>query len=57
VEVVVHAPAQARGFKPGQFYRLQNFESTARVVEGTRLLMEGLALTGAWTDPRRACSR
>jgi NAD(P)H-flavin reductase len=28
VEVVVHAPAQARGFKPGQFYRLQNFEST-----------------------------
>jgi NADPH-dependent glutamate synthase beta subunit-like oxidoreductase/NAD(P)H-flavin reductase len=51
VDVVVHAPAQARAFKPGQFYRLQNFESTARVVEGTSLLMEGLALTGAWTDP------
>ena len=53
VEVVVHAPAQARAFKPGQFYRLQNFESTAKVVEGTSLMMEGLALTGAWTDPER----
>jgi NADPH-dependent glutamate synthase beta subunit-like oxidoreductase/NAD(P)H-flavin reductase len=51
VDVVVHAPAQARAFKPGQFYRLQNFESHARVVEGTSLLMEGLALTGAWNDP------
>lgn len=51
VEVVVHAPAQARAFKPGQFYRLQNFETTATVVEGTSFLMEGLALTGAWTDP------
>lgn len=51
VEVVVHAPAQARNFRPGQFYRLQNFESRARRIEGTSLLMEGLALTGAWTDP------
>ena len=37
----------ARKFQPGQFYRLQNFESFAPVVEGTRLAMEGLALTGA----------
>ena len=27
VEVVVRAPIAARAFKPGQFYRLQNFES------------------------------
>ncbi len=27
VEVVVRAPAAARRFRPGQFYRLQNFES------------------------------
>ena len=40
----------ARKFKPGQFYRLQNFESFAPVVAGTRLGMEGLALTGAWID-------
>jgi NADPH-dependent glutamate synthase beta subunit-like oxidoreductase/NAD(P)H-flavin reductase len=50
VEVVVHAPMAARKFKPGQFYRLQNFESIAPIVEGTRLSMEGLALTGAWID-------
>jgi NADPH-dependent glutamate synthase beta subunit-like oxidoreductase/NAD(P)H-flavin reductase len=53
VEVVVHAPRQARSFRPGQFFRLQNFESRAARVDGTSLLMEGLALTGAWTDPER----
>jgi len=50
VEVVVRAPAAARRFQPGQFYRLQNFETLAREVDGTRLAMEGLALTGAWVD-------
>ncbi|MHB8416560.1 MAG: FAD-dependent oxidoreductase [Myxococcales bacterium] len=53
VEVIVRAPFAARRFRPGQFYRLQNYETHARTVEGTRLLMEGLALTGAWTDPER----
>jgi len=46
----VHAPAAARAFKPGQFYRLQNYESLACHIDGTRLAMEGLALTGAWVD-------
>ncbi len=50
VEVVVHAPAAARRFAPGQFYRLQNFETLATRIEGTRLAMEGIALTGAWVD-------
>ena len=50
VEVIVHAPAAARRFEPGQFYRLQNYETQARRVNGTRLLMEGIALTGAWVD-------
>ena len=58
VEVVVRAPAQARAFRPGQFYRLQNYEMLApRVAEAgigsTVLGMEGLAMTGAWTDPER----
>jgi NADPH-dependent glutamate synthase beta subunit-like oxidoreductase/NAD(P)H-flavin reductase len=52
VDVVVKAPLQARKFRPGQFYRLQNFETTAPVVDGTRLVMEGLALTGAWVDEK-----
>ncbi len=51
VEVIVRAPLAAKKFHPGQFYRLQNFEMFAPVVEGTRLAMEGLALTGASTDP------
>ncbi|HCA57020.1 MAG TPA: pyridine nucleotide-disulfide oxidoreductase, partial [Blastocatellia bacterium] len=50
VDVIVKAPLQARKFDPGQFYRLQNFETQAPVVDGTRLMMEGLALTGAWVD-------
>jgi NAD(P)H-flavin reductase len=65
VEIVVHAPMAARKFQPGQFYRLQNFETYAQLISlehkgdgnGTpdiraraRLAMEGLALTGAWVD-------
>jgi len=50
VEVVVKAPKAARAFLPGQFYRLQNFESLAPSLDGAKLAMEGLALTGAWTD-------
>ena len=57
VEIVLHAPAAARAFRPGQFYRLQNFEMLApRIAEpaiSTLLAMEGLAMTGAWTDPER----
>jgi NAD(P)H-flavin reductase len=52
VDVIVKAPLQARKFEPGQFYRLQNFETSAPVVDGTRLMMEGLALTGAWVDEK-----
>ncbi len=50
VEVVVHAPAAARAFNPGQFYRLQNYEVLAPRTEDTVLAMEGLAMTGAWVD-------
>ncbi len=53
VEVVIRAPLAARRFRPGQFYRLQNYETSSPRVEGTRLTMEGLALTGAWVDPER----
>jgi NADPH-dependent glutamate synthase beta subunit-like oxidoreductase/NAD(P)H-flavin reductase len=50
VEVVIRAPLAARTFHPGQFYRLQNFETLAPSIDGTTLAMEGLALTGAWVD-------
>jgi len=53
VEVVVRAPLAARRFRPGQFYRLQNFETSALRTEQSRLAMEGLAMTGAWVDRER----
>jgi NAD(P)H-flavin reductase/NADPH-dependent glutamate synthase beta subunit-like oxidoreductase len=53
VEVIVRAPAAARHFHPGQFYRLQNYESVAPRVGRVPLLMEGIALTGAWVDKEK----
>ena len=54
----MRAPAAARAFRPGQFYRLQNYEAYARRVDSdTTLAMEGLALTGAWVDVDRRCVR
>lgn len=53
IEVIVKAPMQAKKFKPGQFYRIQNLESLAPVVHGTVLAAEGLALTGAWVDKEK----
>ncbi len=54
IEVIVKAPAAARHFQPGQFYRLQNFERlSTRVSDEAHvapLMMEGIALTGAWVD-------
>ncbi|MFO1419077.1 MAG: FAD-dependent oxidoreductase [Methylotetracoccus sp.] len=50
IEVIVRAPLSAKHFCPGQFYRVQNYETLAPVVEDTVLATEGLALTGAWVD-------
>ncbi len=52
-EVVLRAPMAARRFEPGQFFRLQNFERLAPVVDGHRLAVEGIALTGAWVDKEK----
>ena len=53
VEIVLRAPFAAARFQPGQFFRLQNYDARSRVVRGTRMTMEGLALTGAWVDVER----
>jgi NADPH-dependent glutamate synthase beta subunit-like oxidoreductase/NAD(P)H-flavin reductase len=52
VEVIIRAPQAARKFRPGQFFRLQNYETYSAKALDTRLAMEGLALTGAWVDPK-----
>ncbi len=50
VELTVRAPMAAKRFRPGQFFRLQNFETHAPLVEGTRLQSEALALYGSKVD-------
>lgn len=50
VEVIVKAPFAVEKFHPGQFYRLQNYETNAKNINGTALTMEGLAMTGSLTD-------
>ncbi|MFQ5750421.1 MAG: FAD-dependent oxidoreductase [bacterium] len=52
VEVVIKAPFQAQRFHPGEFYRLQNYETEAEKIDGIPLTMEGIALTGAWVDKK-----
>ncbi|MGH7145974.1 MAG: FAD-dependent oxidoreductase, partial [Planctomycetota bacterium] len=53
VEVVIRAPQAARRFQPGQFFRLQDYEASAQRIDGTLFTLEGIALTGAWTDPEK----
>lgn len=50
IQLDVKAPMAAKNFKPGQFYRLQNFESYAPLAGKTRLLSEGVALICAKAD-------
>ncbi len=53
VEVIVRGHYIAKKFEPGQFYRLQNYETFSTAVDGTKLQMEGLALTGAYVDKEK----
>ena len=53
VEVFIKAPFAAKRFLPGQFYRIQNFESSSPTRNGVRLSSEGMALTGATVDPEK----
>lgn len=50
VEIFVKSPLAASEFRPGQFYRLQNYESNAKINNGYLKAIEPLALTGASVD-------
>jgi NADPH-dependent glutamate synthase beta subunit-like oxidoreductase/NAD(P)H-flavin reductase len=50
VELTVRAPQAAARFRPGQFFRVQTFETHAPVVQGTPLQTEPLALYGSHVD-------
>lgn len=47
IEITIKAPLAAKHFQPGQFYRLQNFESLAPRTHDTLLQMDPLALVAA----------
>lgn len=50
LELTIQAPLAAKHFKPGQFYRLQNFETYAPRFDHTSCQMEPLALVTAACD-------
>ncbi len=45
-EVWVKAPMAAKNFKPGQFFRMQTFETGSEIVDGTRLQIPLLTVSG-----------
>lgn len=55
--VTVRAPQAARNFRAGQFFRLQNYETTAPQAHGVKLMMEGTALAGISADAVRGTVR
>jgi NAD(P)H-flavin reductase len=50
IELTIRAPLAAQQYKPGQFFRLQNFETYAPIIENTRLQTETLAMRCAGID-------
>jgi NAD(P)H-flavin reductase len=47
LELWVRAPLAAHNFRAGQFFRMQTFETTSEVVEGTRLQLPLQTISGA----------
>lgn len=45
-EVWVKAPMAAKNFRPGQFFRMQTFEAGSEIVDGTRLQIPLLTVSG-----------
>ena len=50
IELTVHSPLAAKHFQPGQFYRLQNYETFAPRIDHTTLQMEPIALIASGVD-------
>ncbi|ETO91467.1 MAG: hypothetical protein P857_382 [Candidatus Xenolissoclinum pacificiensis L6] len=50
IQIQVHAPMMAKLYKPGQFFRLQNFYQHAININDTKMVIEPLAVTGAHVD-------
>jgi NADPH-dependent glutamate synthase beta subunit-like oxidoreductase/NAD(P)H-flavin reductase len=50
VEIRVRAPMAARNFAPGQFFRLQTYETRAPMVSGTRVQIPVATVSGAGVE-------
>lgn len=50
LELQVHAPVVAKKYRPGQFFRVQNFETLAPLVGDTRLRTEAMAMRCVGVD-------
>ncbi|MCB0723943.1 MAG: FAD-dependent oxidoreductase [Ignavibacteriae bacterium] len=50
-ELVINAPLMSDKFRPGQFFKLQNYECTAGKLNGSLLTSGNLALFGCGADP------
>ncbi|MBT9613908.1 MAG: FAD-dependent oxidoreductase [Burkholderiales bacterium] len=51
--LTVRAPQAVQNWRPGQVYRLQNFDSRSERLQGIPLTMEGMAITGIQVDKAR----
>lgn len=54
VELCIHAPAAVENFEAGHFFRLQNYERSAKIVKDTLLQTEPLALIAAGVDKQKS---
>lgn len=57
IQLDVLAPMASKNFQAGQFYRVQNYETQAQVIAGTRLQTEGLALLGTQVNKEKGSIR
>lgn len=57
VEVWIRAPMAAQRFRPGQFFRLQTLERSSPVVEGTRMQVPLLTVSGTGISRDGECVR
>ncbi len=51
--LTVRAPQAAQHWRPGQVYRLQNFDALSQRLHGIALTMEGMAIGGMQVDKTR----
>ena len=49
-EIWVKAPMAAKNFRPGQFFRLQTFESQGALIENTRLQVPVMTVSGTGVE-------